>query len=88
MNSSYILIKVSNNEKIEVYYFNNGNRFSSIYNYPVCFFTYFKNIDQLFVVLSLFNGVNVLSTQHKLYLGKEIHKAQLSILMQQIYIQA
>lgn len=87
INTNYILIKIVDSYKIEVYYFNNSKNCSYIYQYPVCFVVNIKNVDQLFNLLSLFNRVNLLSTRHKLYLGKEICKAHTSSFTNQAFIQ-
>lgn len=87
INSNYILIHVANNQNVELYYFSYNHRLSTVYNYPICFVVCVRKIDQLFILLSLFNQINCLSTRHKLYLGKEIYKAKISTFANQIYIQ-
>nr|WGH13047.1 hypothetical protein [Echinothamnion sp.] len=87
IDNNYVVIRVLNQEKIEVYYFNQINN-NNIYNYPICFITYFNYINQMFVILSIFVNIQNFSTYHKLYLGKEILSANLCINLKQLYIQS
>nr|YP_009398015.1 hypothetical protein [Gredgaria maugeana]ARW67201.1 hypothetical protein [Gredgaria maugeana] len=88
MDNSYVVIRVMNQEKIEVYYSNTMNDNKNIYNYPICFITYCNHINQMFVLLSMFVNIQKLSTHHKLYLGKEILSANICLNLKQLYIQS
>nr|YP_009392649.1 hypothetical protein [Bostrychia tenella]ARW61211.1 hypothetical protein [Bostrychia tenella] len=86
MDTSYVLIRVYNQETIEVYYFKcNTYCNRTLYKYPICFTA--NNIHCMFILISLHNEFIFLSTQHKLYLGKELYKAEISIQLNQQYIQ-
>nr|YP_010851189.1 hypothetical protein QQP87_pgp135 [Aphanocladia delicatula]WGH14234.1 hypothetical protein [Aphanocladia delicatula] len=87
IDNSYVIIRVINQEKIEVYYCDQMNDNKKIYNYPICFITDCNHINQMFVLLSIFVNIQKLSTHHKLYLGKEILSANISINLKQVYIQ-
>nr|YP_009398219.1 hypothetical protein [Thaumatella adunca]ARW67405.1 hypothetical protein [Thaumatella adunca] len=87
MDNNYSLIRILNQEMIELCCFNNNYSCNCIYHYPICFTVHFSSVYRMFVLLSIFSGTDLLSTQHKLYLGKEIFKAHLSIKLEQNYIQ-
>lgn len=88
MDKSYGLIRIYNKKIIEFYYlrctiFYNCN--CKVYSYPICFTS--SSINLMFSILSLHSHFNLLSTQHKLYLGKELCKAEISTKINQYYIQ-
>lgn len=88
MDTSYVLVNICNKKTIELRYFNfkfNIYYNCIIYRYPICFTAYNAHI--MFSLMSLYKDLNFLSTQHKLYLGKELYKAEISIKLNQIYIQ-
>ena len=84
MDNSYFLIRVMKNFSIELYYFSSIKK-SYIYNYPICFCA--NDINLIIDLLSLHDLINLISSTHLIYLGKELYKAQLSIFYNQIYIQ-
>nr|YP_009399475.1 hypothetical protein [Dictyomenia sonderi]ARW69081.1 hypothetical protein [Dictyomenia sonderi] len=86
MDNGYVIIRILNQEKIELYYFSQMN--NSIHNYPVCFVVCLKSCNQIFILLSIFVNVQQFCTYHKLYLGQEIYKANLSLNLRQLYIQS
>nr|YP_009393277.1 hypothetical protein [Symphyocladiella dendroidea]ARW61839.1 hypothetical protein [Symphyocladiella dendroidea] len=86
MDNSHVIVRIFNQEKIEVYYFHGISHYT--YNYPVCFTVFFSSINQMFTLLSIFVNIQHLCTYHKLYIGKEVFKANLSINLQQLYIQS
>ena len=85
MDYLYSLIKIKNKTgKIEVYFINmNNNQKSNIY--PLCFTAY--NVNSIFLLLSLHDILLSLSVLHTLYLGKELFKAEISLIIGQQYIQ-
>nr|WGH13838.1 hypothetical protein [Lophurella pseudocorticata] len=88
IDNSYVIIRVLNKEKVEIYFFNQSDNNKNIYTYPVCFVTYFIDINRMFTLLSMFINIQKLCTSHKLYLGKEILKANICINLKQLYIQS
>nr|YP_009395757.1 hypothetical protein [Herposiphonia versicolor]ARW64737.1 hypothetical protein [Herposiphonia versicolor] len=87
MDNHYFVIRIINKCKIEVRYFHYFISVSNFYSYPVCFIVSFDKLVYLFKLLSICSFVNVSSTQHKMYLGKELHKAYIAIKLNQMYIQ-
>nr|YP_009397405.1 hypothetical protein [Dasyclonium flaccidum]ARW66591.1 hypothetical protein [Dasyclonium flaccidum] len=88
MDKEYFLIRLDNKKKIELYYFNNYINNIKLLNsfiYPICFTA--SNSYLMFNLISLHTSLNILSTQHKLYLGREICKAEIAIEINQQYIQ-
>nr|ARW60571.1 hypothetical protein [Polysiphonia sp.] len=88
MDRNYLMISVFNQETIEAYYLYNCDSSKNLYNYPVCFVVCFTKTNQMFKLLSNFSSIDNFSTEHKMYLGKEIFKAQIAIYLKQIYIQS
>lgn len=87
MDDSYIIIRVYNNEIIAVYYYYKSNQKYLMNNYPICFIVNFNRVGYLFMLLSLSSIIDLLSTKHKFYLGKEIFKVDISAKLNQVYIQ-
>nr|YP_009397815.1 hypothetical protein [Sonderella linearis]ARW67001.1 hypothetical protein [Sonderella linearis] len=86
MDQNYNIICIGQNKFIELYYFNFNTCYDTeIILYPVCFSA--ANTYLLFNLISLYNKFNIISTNHKLYLGKELFKAEVAIKINQIYIQ-
>nr|YP_010937641.1 hypothetical protein RMF01_pgp129 [Palisada intermedia]WKW95755.1 hypothetical protein [Palisada intermedia] len=86
MDQSYLIIRIDNQQNIELHYF----FFSSIklkYNYPTCITIHCDKLNSCFSLVSLCYCFNILSTSHKLYIGSEIFKAYLSVKLSQSYIQ-
>ena len=90
MDSFYCLVRIILNKKISLYCFN----YTSLKYighkkkkrcYPICFSAKFaQNIITLF---SLHSYYNLVSINHAFYLGQELCKAELSLNLNQIYIQ-
>nr|YP_009396775.1 hypothetical protein [Ophidocladus simpliciusculus]ARW65961.1 hypothetical protein [Ophidocladus simpliciusculus] len=87
MDNNYGLIRIFRNDVIEFHYFCYENNNYTNKQYPICFSAGCNDINYLFYILSLSFQFNVLSTQHKLYFGKEILKAKISVILRQYYIQ-
>nr|YP_009393486.1 hypothetical protein [Bostrychia simpliciuscula]ARW62048.1 hypothetical protein [Bostrychia simpliciuscula] len=86
MDTSYILIRIHNKKTIELHYFICSLYYNSIiYSYPICFTANSSYV--MFILLSLHKSFHFLTTEHKLYLGKELYKAEISIQLNQKYIQ-
>nr|WGH12850.1 hypothetical protein [Echinothamnion sp.] len=88
IDNNFVKICLHNQEKIEVYYFRQICDNVNIYRYPICFTSYFNDTDQIFILLSIFIGIQQFCTYHKLYLGKEILRANICNKLQQLYIQS
>nr|YP_010850397.1 hypothetical protein QQP83_pgp135 [Lophurella caespitosa]WGH13246.1 hypothetical protein [Lophurella caespitosa] len=88
LDNSHVKIRILNQEKVEVYCFNQNDNKENIYTYPVCFVIYFIDINRMFILLSMFVNVQQLCTSHKLYLGKEILRANICVNLEQLYIQS
>nr|ARW64940.1 hypothetical protein [Polysiphonia sertularioides] len=88
MDVSYFIINTNTNNFIEVYYFyyTNSSNYSPIY--PICFLFTSLNFDSISFVFSICDNICQCSTQHKLYLGKEISKAIISSSLKQKYVQS
>lgn len=84
MDCSYFLIRVVKNFSIELYYYSSKKN-NYIYNYPICFCA--NDIHLIIDLLNLHDFINMISSTHLIYLGKELYKAELSIFFNQIYIQ-
>lgn len=86
MDTAYILIRVCSKKTIELHYFKCSVYYNDTINrYPICFTS--DSIYLMFFLVSLHKEFSFLSTQHKLYLGKELYKAEISIQLNQQYIQ-
>nr|YP_009399679.1 hypothetical protein [Digenea simplex]ARW69498.1 hypothetical protein [Digenea simplex] len=87
MNDNYCLIRTYTSKIIEFRYYFINNFMNNEYRYPICFTISFINLNQLFYILSLCSVFDNLSTRHKLYIGKELFKASISVNLKQHYIQ-
>nr|YP_009398869.1 hypothetical protein [Cliftonaea pectinata]ARW68135.1 hypothetical protein [Cliftonaea pectinata] len=86
MDRNYFIICASSKNLIELHYFKYDiTKILRSCRYPTCFTANSSSI--IFYLMSLHSSCNVLSTQHKLYLGKEIFKLEISIKLNQLYIQ-
>nr|YP_009392226.1 hypothetical protein [Osmundaria fimbriata]ARW60788.1 hypothetical protein [Osmundaria fimbriata] len=85
MYNSYVVIRIFEDRVIELHYFKKNSLLNI--QYPICFVVDVEKINILFDILSVYNDLNVLSTKHKLYLGKEIFRAYISIKLSQQYVQ-
>nr|YP_010851585.1 hypothetical protein QQP89_pgp135 [Echinothamnion hystrix]WGH14632.1 hypothetical protein [Echinothamnion hystrix] len=88
IDNSYFIIRILNQKKVEIYCFNKNDNNEYLYTYPVCFVTHFIDINRMFILLSMFIHIQQLCTYHKLYLGKEILRANICINLEQLYIQS
>nr|YP_009295817.1 hypothetical protein Schim_071 [Schimmelmannia schousboei]AOM64752.1 hypothetical protein Schim_071 [Schimmelmannia schousboei] len=84
MDNSYCLIRVSINQKIVLYYFDNNQKVKNI-NYPICFTSYSANL--IYRLLSIHNCFQLCSISHILYMSQELYKAELCLIFNQNYIQ-
>ncbi len=89
MDNTYCIIRNIYNKKIELCIYDiieNNININTIYlKYPICCTA--SNTRQLFHLLNLIEKVAFLSPQHILYIGKELYKAEISVLIHQKYIQ-
>nr|YP_009392853.1 hypothetical protein [Caloglossa intermedia]ARW61415.1 hypothetical protein [Caloglossa intermedia] len=86
MDNTYFLIRVVAIKKIDLYFIKRSTFLSYIYNYPICFTA--SNTDILIFLLKKHNLVNLLSSEHSIYLGKELLKIDICLFSGQKYIQS
>nr|YP_009394514.1 hypothetical protein [Vertebrata thuyoides]ARW63076.1 hypothetical protein [Vertebrata thuyoides] len=86
MDNSYFIISIVNKKNIQIYYYEHKYFIKTNY-YPVCFFVPFYNFEKIILLIIKYNKIRYCSTEHKIYLGKEIFKAQISFNLNQRYIQ-
>lgn len=87
MDNSFFIVRVFKQTIIEVYLYSYKNSLQPNKHYPICFVFYSDNFSQMTYLLSLCNNIINCSSIHKFYLGKEIFKAQISIQLNQYYVQ-
>nr|YP_009393891.1 hypothetical protein [Polysiphonia sertularioides]ARW62453.1 hypothetical protein [Polysiphonia sertularioides] len=87
MDNNYFILHVAKTKSIEIHYFSHTNSVSSSLYYPICFLISPIYISKINSLLSILSKLSQCSTSHKLYLGKEIYKAQIAINLNQLYIQ-
>lgn len=87
MDNNFFTVRVLRQTIIEIYFYNKNNFLKVNKCYPICFVFYLGNFSQITYLLSLCDEISYCSTIHKLYLGKEIFKAQISIQLNQYYVQ-
>nr|YP_009394305.1 hypothetical protein [Leptosiphonia brodiei]ARW62867.1 hypothetical protein [Leptosiphonia brodiei] len=87
MDNNFFIVRVFQQTIIEIYFYNNNNLLKVDQCYPICFVFYLGDFSQITYLLSLCDEIFHCSTIHKFYLGKEIFKAQISIQLNQCYIQ-
>nr|YP_009394723.1 hypothetical protein [Polysiphonia elongata]ARW63285.1 hypothetical protein [Polysiphonia elongata] len=87
MDNSFFIIRVCEQKIIEVYFYSYKNSLQNNKHYPICFVCQLYDFSQMVNLLSLCNNIINCSSIHKFYLGKEIFKAQISIQLQQYYVQ-
>nr|QVQ56712.1 hypothetical protein [Erythrocystis saccata] len=85
MDNNFFILRVFNQNIIEIYIYNNSLQINK--HYPICFVFYSCDFQQISSILSICNHIINCSTTHKFYLGKEIFKAQISMKLNQYYIQ-
>nr|YP_010196941.1 hypothetical protein LK099_pgp141 [Crassiphycus corneus]UAD84745.1 hypothetical protein [Crassiphycus corneus] len=82
MDSYYYLIKVIRHYKIVCLLKKN----SGVHEYPICFTAYnYESVNQL---INQHDYINLLCILHIQYISKELYKANLCLLLNQIYIQS
>ena len=90
MDSFYCLVRIILNKKLSLYCFNCsvpeiiGHKISLVSS-PICFTA--KCSKNIIKLLSLHSGFNLISINHISYLAIELYKAELSLVLEQIYIQ-
>nr|YP_009497928.1 orf83 [Gracilaria changii]ART65192.1 orf83 [Gracilaria changii] len=83
MESNYCLIQITDDYKINCLLIKKN---MSIYQYPICFTGY--NYDLINQLIKQHDCGNSLSISHIKYIFKEVYKANLCLLLNQIYIQS
>jgi hypothetical protein len=90
MDSFYCLVRIILNKKLSLYCFNYtsskyvGEKTKNVYC-PICFSA--KSSKNLIRLFSLHYCYHFISINHAFYLGQELYKAELSLILNQIYIQ-
>lgn len=87
MDNNYFVLRISGKNSLKIYFYNHNSLKYLTLNYPICFNFLLNQDDQIINLLCICEPINKCSTLHKLYLGKEIFKAQLAIKLDQYYIQ-
>nr|YP_009399888.1 hypothetical protein [Tolypiocladia glomerulata]ARW69707.1 hypothetical protein [Tolypiocladia glomerulata] len=87
MDNGYFTLRIVNNNFIEVYYFFRIHNYSGNFAYPICFFINTKNFTAIILLFSLSIRFSKSSTENKMYLGKEIFKALITLKLKQRYVQ-
>nr|YP_009295713.1 conserved hypothetical plastid protein [Mastocarpus papillatus]AOL58197.1 conserved hypothetical plastid protein [Mastocarpus papillatus] len=82
MDNCYCLIRLVFRKHISLYCFQQK---SQTFNYPICFTAY--NTDILFKLIFVYVVAKNISLSHCLYLGRELYKAELCLILGQEYIQ-
>nr|YP_010865310.1 hypothetical protein QQR83_pgp064 [Campylaephora boydenii]WGT74185.1 hypothetical protein [Campylaephora boydenii] len=90
MDSLYCLVRIILNKKLSLYCFNYvipKNFSQNVLNivHPICFTA--KSSDNIIKLLSLHSCFNAIAINHISYLAIELYKAELSLVLGQIYIQ-
>lgn len=90
MDSFYCLVRIPLNEKISLYCIYNNDTLNlrvKTYSlsYPICFTA--ESSEKIILLLSRHSIFTLFSINHALYLGKELYKAELSLLLKQYYLQ-
>lgn len=90
MDSFYCLVRIIFNKKLSLYCFSsncnlNINKKDNILIYPICFTS--KSASKALHLFSLHNISYLFSIQHIGYVSIELYKAELTIMLNQIYIQ-
>ncbi len=90
MDSFYCLVRIMFQKKIVLYYIVKKDNLASykkdsMYLYPTCFTA--NSANSMIKLLSLHNFFAMSSIKHALYLGKELYKAEIALIFNQIYIQ-
>lgn len=90
MDSFYCIVRIILNKKLSLFCFNYsssvwmGQKIKRMY-YPICFSA--KSSTTIIKLFSLHSCYKIMSMNHALYLGKELYKAELSLILHQVYIQ-
>jgi len=90
MDSFYCLVRIILNKKLALYCFNCispeviSYKFSVVSS-PICFTA--NSSKHIIKLLSLHSCFNLISVNHMSYLAIELYKAELSLILEQVYIQ-
>nr|YP_009396572.1 hypothetical protein [Vertebrata australis]ARW65758.1 hypothetical protein [Vertebrata australis] len=87
MDNNYFIISTTSKTVITIYYYEHTNLTKKKIFYPVCFLVPLYNFDIIILLLVRYIKICNCSTEHKIYLGREIFKAQISLNLCQKYIQ-
>ena len=90
MDSFYCLVRIILNKKLSLYCFNykvpqNINKKQIMISYPICFTA--QSSYNIIKLLSLHSCIQLISASHLSYIAIELYKAELSLLLEQFYIQ-
>lgn len=90
MDSFYCLVRTILNKQLSLYCVNlncnlNINKKDDVLTYPTCFTS--KSAYKTLYLLSLHNISSFFSIEHISYVSIELYKAELTIMLNQIYIQ-
>ncbi len=88
IDNNYFLIRTLKQNIVEVRCLYASNNIKGFYKYPLCFIVNYDKLSHISILLSLFLHLHLCSTEHKMYLGKEIYKIKISIVLNQIYVQS
>nr|YP_009296228.1 hypothetical protein Sebd_076 [Sebdenia flabellata]AOM65163.1 hypothetical protein Sebd_076 [Sebdenia flabellata] len=84
MDNYYCTIRILNNKKISLYLWESEQNSKKMF-YPICFTAAYS--DLLYNLICSHYYLNDLSINHLLYIGQELYKAELSLTLNQKYIQ-
>ena len=87
IDNNYFLIRRLEKDSIELLYFYDIRYTNNLYKYPLCFIINDIDFNSISILLSAFSYIHMCSTEHKMYLGKEIYKLKLCIMLDQPYFQ-
>ena len=87
MDNTYFSLRIIRNHNIEIYCYNYRNSVFICKYYPICFILNTCDFNKTVSLLSICLYFINCSSNHKLYLGKEIYKALIAIQINQSYIQ-
>nr|YP_009399273.1 hypothetical protein [Kapraunia schneideri]ARW68879.1 hypothetical protein [Kapraunia schneideri] len=89
MDNTYFSLRIVRDHNIEIYlYCHNYQNSLFIHKYyPICFIFNTDDFNKIVSLLSICLYFIYCSSNHKLYLGKEIYKALITIKINQPYIQ-
>lgn len=82
MDDSYCTIQLIDNVDISLYFFLLRSHTS---NHPICITS--AKAETIYYLISLHKSFSGLSLSHYLYLGRELYKAELCLILEQNYVQ-